>query len=75
MEGVSMQHLFLSNGKVNLFGWILFLGTLTLIAYSIWHNIVSINKIKRDEVKQIKKMTELEMNLRKVRGTQYEELS
>lgn len=73
MEAVSMQHLFGSNGKVNIFGWILFLGTVAFLVYSIWNCIVQMKKIRKEEGWQMKKIIELELNLRELRGYQYKE--
>ncbi len=58
-----MQHLFYSNGKVNAFGWILFLGTLGLIIVSIWNCFSSNAQAKKMLETYTKKMAELEMNI------------
>lgn len=68
-----MHGLFFSNGKVNLFGWILFIIMLLAFAFTIFHCWVSISKIFKDEKVQAKKMTELEINLRALRGDQYQD--
>lgn len=68
-----MQNLFTSNGKVNIFGWVLFVGTIALIIFSICGYISSINKTKREENWYLRKMTEFEINLRELRGNQYKE--
>lgn len=73
MEAISTQTLFNSHGKINWFGWIIFLGTVFLIGYSMYQLYLSINKMNTDEEIQAKKMMELEMNLREVRGQQYKE--
>lgn len=72
MEAVSMNTLYNSNGKVNWFGWIVFSGTLFIIGYSIYQLVMSIRKNRREEDFQMKKLTELEMNLRELRGDKYQ---
>lgn len=71
MEATSMQHLFFSNGKIHIFGWILFIVMIAAFVFTIWNCIVSVRKLNRDETIQMKKMAELEMNLRAIRGNQY----
>lgn len=73
MEAVSTNTLFNSHGKINFFGWIVFLGTLFTMGYAIYQLYLSINKMNRDEEIQGRKMMELEMNLREIRGAQYKE--
>lgn len=74
MEATSMQHLFFSNGKVNIFGWILFAAMLAAFIFTIYHCWVSISKIKKEEKLQATKMTELEFNLRQLLGDKYKPL-
>lgn len=74
MEPVSMSTLYNSNGKINWFGWIIFLGTLFIIGYNAYQWYINSKKIKRDEAMQEKKIMELEMNLREVRGNQYKSI-
>lgn len=68
-----MQHLFFSNGKINIFGWILFTAMLAAFVITIYHCWISIGKLMRDEKLQATKMAELELNLREVRGNLYKE--
>jgi len=75
MESVSMNTLYNSHGKVNWFGWVMFLGTLLVISYTIYQFCVSIKRTNKSEEDQMKKLAELEMNLREVRGTQYKSLN
>ena len=72
-EPTSMQHLFFSNGKINLFAWLLFVAMLAAFAFTIYHCIVSIRKLMRDENRQLLKLAELELNLREIRGPQYQQ--
>lgn len=74
MESVSMQTLYNSHGKVNWFGWIMFFGTLIIIGFTIYQFCISLKKNSREEEARIKKIMELEMNLREVRGSQYKSL-
>ena len=71
MEATSMQHLFFRNGKINIFAWILFIAMILAFAFTIYHCIISIGKLMRDEKLQSTKMAELELNLRELRGPQY----
>lgn len=75
MEAVSMSTLYNSHGKVNWFGWIIFLGSLLAIGYTIYQLCINYKKNKRDDEAQVKKLNELEMNLREVRGGQYKSLN
>lgn len=75
MEAVSMQTLYNSHGKVNWFGWIMFFGTLLIIGFTIYQFCTNIKKNSREEEDRIKKIMELEMNLREVRGNQYKSLN
>lgn len=70
-----MNTLYNSHGKVNWFGWIMFFGTLIVIGYTIYQFCINYKKNRRDEEAQMKKLTELEMNLREVRGEQYKSLN
>lgn len=72
-EATSMQHLFFSNGKINLFAWLLFVAMLAAFGFTIYHCIVSIRKLMRDENRQLLKLAELELNLREIRGPQYKQ--
>jgi hypothetical protein len=75
MEPVSMQNLYNSNGKINWFGWIIFLATIALILYSLYQCYLEVKQMNKDEQVQAKKMMELEMNLREVRGDQYKSMN
>lgn len=68
---VSMQDLYNGDGKANIFGWIIFLGTVALIGFTIYQMYISLTKIKTDEAVQQKKIAELEFNIRAIRGDQY----
>lgn len=72
-EPTSMQHLFFSNGKINIFAWLLFIAMLATFIFTIYHCIVSIRKLLRDENRQLLKLAELELNLREIRGPQYQQ--
>lgn len=74
MEPISMQTLYNSHGKVNWFGWTMFIGTLLIIGYTIYQFCMNIKKNNREEEYQMKKLMELEMNLKEVRGNQYKYL-
>lgn len=75
MEAISMNTLYNSHGKVNWFGWIMFFGTLLVIGYTIYQFCINYKKDKLGEEAQMKKLNELEMNLREVRGGQYQSLN
>lgn len=70
-----MQHLFFRNGKINIFAWILFISMIVAFAFTIYHCIISVRKLMRDEKLQSTKMAELEFNLRTIMGSQYKQLS
>lgn len=74
-EAVSMQNLYNANGKINWFGWIMFIATVILICYSIYQCHLNITKMGSNEENQTKKLNELEMNLREVRGNQYKNMN
>ena len=66
------------NGKPNYVGWILFLGTITLIVYSCIQSHLNIRQMRRQEGDQQKKIAELEHNLRKEmekQGTTYDKMT
>lgn len=71
---VSMQDLFTADGKANIFGWIIFLGTIAIIGFTIYQMYLSITKISTSDEEQKKKIAELEFNLKAIRGTQYTKL-
>lgn len=73
MPTTSMHNLFFSNGKVNVFAWVLFIVMIIAFLFTIGHCIFAIRKIMRDENRQVSKMAELEMNLREMRGPQYQQ--
>lgn len=73
-EAITMQTLFSSDGKAQVFGWILFIATLVLIVGSVWNCIASVSKLKKEDAEQSSKLVELEYNLKKVMGTNYTEL-
>lgn len=69
---VSMNNLVNSDGRHNLFGWIIFIGTVALIAYSLYQGYKAITKMEKEEDVQEKKMKEIELNLRMVMGDRYQ---
>lgn len=69
---VSMQNLVNANGKHNLFGWIIFISTVVLIFVSIYQGYKAISKMNAEENIQERKIKELEMNIRALRGNQYQ---
>lgn len=71
MEAVSTTNLFKSNGKINWWGWIAFTGTLLIIGFTIYQWVESIRKRNREENYQMKKLMELEMNLKTILGDKY----
>lgn len=73
-EGITMNHLFASNGKANIFGWIFFIATLILVGFALYQSYLTIKKMQVSEEGQVKKLKELEMNLREVRGAQYKDI-
>lgn len=73
MPETSMHNLFLSNGRFNIFAWILFIVMILAFLLTIIHCWFSISKIFKEEKIKSQKMLELEMNLREIRGNQYKE--
>lgn len=70
MDPISTQHLFV-NGKAHFWGWLLFIATLILVVFAIRQAWAQTHKIQFDDKEQYKKLAELEMNLREVRGSAY----
>lgn len=68
---VSMQDLFTEDGKANIFGWIIFLGTIAIIIFTVYQLYLSIVKIKTSDETQQKKLAELEFNLKAILGDKY----
>lgn len=75
MEAISTQHLFHSNGKFNIFAWVLFIATLLLVIFAIRQAWAQTQKIQFDDKEQYKKLAELEMNLRTVMGNSYKSVT
>lgn len=75
MEAVSTTHLYKANGKINLWGWVGFTGTLLFIGFIAYQWIESIRKRNREENYQMKKFMELEMNLKAILGDKYVQLT
>ena len=75
MEPVSMSTLYNSHGKINWFGWIIFFSTLLAVSYTVYSFCVNYKKDRRNEEAQMKKLLELEMNLREVRGNLYKSMT
>lgn len=71
MEAVSMQNLYNSKGKINWFGWIIFIGTIALIFFNLYQVYLNLQGMKKREQDQANKLKELEMNLKALRGNQY----
>lgn len=71
-QSVSMQHLVTPNGKHNIFGWVIFISTVVLILFSIYQAYKSIAKMQKEETVQERKMKELELNVRSLRGDLYQ---
>lgn len=72
MEALSTQHLFTSGGRINPWAWILFIATLILVIFAIRQAWVQTQKINLTDIEQEKKLTELELNLKAVRGSAYQ---
>lgn len=68
---VSMQDLFTADGKANIFGWVIFIGTILIIGFTIYQLYLTITKIRTSDESQQKKIAELEFNIRAIRGDQY----
>lgn len=75
---LSTNTLMNSDGKPNIIGWVLFIGTLALIIYSCVQSHYAIKQMAKDEASQKDKMAEFELNLRRVmekEGLTYEKIS
>lgn len=59
------------NGKINIWGWILFFFTLAFLLISIVQLCHYIRKLGKDDYQDIQ-LRELQHNLRKVMGDKYE---
>lgn len=75
MSAVSTQHLFFADGKANIFAWILFIATLILVFFAIRQAYIQTRKIQVSDEEQQRKLAELELNLRAVRGGQYQSVT
>lgn len=68
-----MQHITRSDGRINWWGVFFYLGTFTLLMFTLYQMYLSIRRGKSADILQYAKIRELETNLREVRGNQYKE--
>lgn len=70
---INMYDLFHPGGKAHLWGWIICIGTIILLIVTIIDICINIQK-KKSDVNQELKFKELENNLRRVMGENYQKI-
>lgn len=71
---LNMYDLVTTNGKANIWGWLICIGTILLIFVSIYQLVLSIRKLHKDDAQDIR-LREIELNMQKLMGGTYQRLS